>query len=120
MDILQRTSSTLTSAEQALADLASEAAKESNYDAATCLIDSARDIKILAARTLRRLRGEDAQPGVDVDRTPKLPDSATSSAKRGKAQKTKYPRFLRQDDQFVKVGWSRSERTEYEQDRKSV
>jgi len=112
MDTIQRTRAILAEAEKALAALASEAAKETKYEAASCLIDSARDVSNLAVRTLHRLghASENAQAnGVAPTAAASLPAPVGR-----RSRKKVYPRFLRQGDELIKIGWSPSEKAEYE------
>jgi hypothetical protein len=119
MDTIQRTKDILVDAEKALAALASEAAKGTQYEEASCLIDSAREVKNLAAKTLERLghplekSSADFKNQTDGSQTSLTP-GVRSAALRTKSQKSSYPRFLRQGDELVKIGWSPSEKTEYE------
>jgi hypothetical protein len=113
MDTAQRTKAILLEAEKALAILASEAAKETEYEAASCLIDSAREVNSVAARTLQRL-GHSAEKAPGTVGTNKSIALALRSPTRGKLNKNCYPKFLRQGDELVKIGWSPSEKAEYE------
>jgi len=118
MDTIQRTKDILTDAEKALAALASEAAKETQYEDASCLIDSAREVKSLAEKTLNRLgRSPEKTPAdftIAADGISKCSPTGHRTAKGNRAQKRRYPKFLRQGDELVKIGWSPSEKTEYE------
>ena len=93
--------------------MASEAMKESNYSAAALLIDLAKEVKALA---------EKARPSLDGEALPvpltggKFGGTAGPSALHGRRQpkKGEYPKFLREGDALIKVGWSRSGKAEYE------
>jgi hypothetical protein len=113
MDTIQRTKSILVEAEKALACLASDAAKETQYEAASCLIDLAREVNSLAARTLQRL-GNPSEKVSETDATHQSTVTARRLPTRGKLHKNSYPQFLRQGDELVKIGWSPSEKAEYE------
>jgi hypothetical protein len=110
MDTIQRTKNILAEAEKALAILASEAAKGTEYEAASCLIDSAREVNNLAIRTLQRL-GYSSEPVLERNGSTTAPGPAPAKSKRTK--KT-YPKFLRQGDELVKIGWSPTDNAEYE------
>jgi hypothetical protein len=119
MDTLQRTKTVLAEAEKALATLASEAATGTQYETASCLIDTAREVNDLADRTLRRLQAathERAQSSPSPESSGKnKPTVAQMGAlRKGKSRKGAYPKFLRQGDELVKVGWSPTEKAEYE------
>ncbi len=107
MNTLQRSKDVLFTAEQTLAALASEAAKSSEYDSANLLIELARELNVLAKRVERGLQGgslfASSNPIIDG-----------FSAKTRKAKKKSYPMFFRQGDDLVKIGWSPSEKSEYE------
>jgi hypothetical protein len=119
MDTLQRTKDVLADAEKALAALASEAAKESDYEAASCLIEVAREVKSLSARVLQELRPELVESvvgevGLARNGTARGSIAGLRPPTRSKRQKKSYPKFLRQGDELVKVGWSPTEKAEYE------
>jgi hypothetical protein len=52
--------------------------------------------------------------GIRTDGMGKSLATEVSSGIRAKVKKNKYPAFLRQGDDLVKIGWSPSEKTEYE------
>lgn len=120
MPIAQRMVETLDGAEKALAALASEAAKESDYDAASCLIDLARELNGLALKARQQLEHTPSD-----STTPSPPPSAGDWAfalatnsrlqLRGKQKKGDYPRFFREGENLIKIGWSPSSKAEYEQ-----
>jgi hypothetical protein len=119
MDTIQRTKAILAEAETALASLASEAAKGAHYGAATCLIDSAREVHSLAVRVVQKLDSaahESAvtDAGPDTGRRNRAAAVAARLASRAKSQRSSYPKFVRQGEELVKIGWSRSEKSEYE------
>lgn len=114
MGIIERAYSLLTETERTVASLASEASASRNYDQAASLIGLARQINELAERFLHSSSHRD----VPVDsrgqaRNENLAkEPSASTMKRSKPGQ--YPRFLREDDSLVKVGWSKSEKAEYE------
>src|SRR4051812_48613106 len=103
MTIDGRVQKILTTAEAAIAALASEAAATRDYARAAQLLGLAQRIAVLG-------------------RTPemKTPANAPSAASsipptgNGSGTEKSYPRFKRQDDTLIKVGWSKSDRTTYE------
>jgi hypothetical protein len=115
MDTLQRTVKILADAESGLATLASEAAKGHDYEAAGRLIDLARDVKNLATKVSAQLdtNTRELTQAPNVAHTGKTVASPTLSAK-SRTRKGEYPKFLREGDNLLKIGWSRSERSEYE------
>lgn len=118
MDTIQRTIVILNSAEKALATLATDAAKAGDYDAAGSLIELARVVNGLGASARQRMdlsRAErPAEAPARADETPMLPEVTRAPQPRGGPKKGTYPIFLREGDNLVKVGWSPSDKTEYE------
>ncbi len=117
MDTIQRTVKILTDSEAALAALAGDAAKEGSYDAAAFLIALAKDVANLTSRARTQLdpgaRTSSEQPtGLRID-TPTI-TSVVNSPIKGRPRKEQYPKFLREGDNLVKIGWSPSEKAEYE------
>ena len=113
MNIAQRTDNLLAETERNLVGLANEAGAARDYDQAASLIDLARKIKQL---------GEQVRGGSSIAPSP---DPATVLNGPGDRPETKmpirsrnkigqYPRFVREGDNLVKIGWSRSQRAEYE------
>jgi hypothetical protein len=117
MDTLQRTVSILRESEEALATLAGDAAKEARYDVAACLIDLAKDVADLASKARAHLDPSAKSPGQPAEglqsAAPAIRTSARSPIK-GRPKKAEYPKFLREGNSLVKVGWSPSEKSEYE------
>jgi len=117
MDTLQRTLKILSDAETALAALASESAKESKYDVATSLIDLARDVGNLSSKARAQLDAGGAatgQPGEVPQSSSKAVAPSPRSSIKSHSKKMEYPKFLRVGDNLVKLGWSPSEKAEYE------
>jgi len=109
MDTLQRTKDILAAAEKSLASLASEAAKGTEYDEASVLIELAREVNSLAARAMQQLRNN------TTAQTPALViQTSNGLARKTKPKRDSYPKFSRQGDDLVKIGWSPSENSEYE------
>jgi hypothetical protein len=114
MDILQRTESLLAEVERNLAGLANEAGLARDYEQAASLIELARKIKQLAEQFKRCGSGRPdgsnpADPGTVAQSVGKSEAPTRSRNKLGK-----YPRFVREGDNLVKIGWSKSQRAEYE------
>ncbi len=117
MNMVQRTKGVLEAAEKALAALASDAAKGTDYEAASCLIDLAREVSNLAARGLQRLgqsHDENAPRALAFDGNGLDPFVAAKPTSKQKASKSTYPKFLRHGETLVKIAWSPSEKAEYE------
>jgi hypothetical protein len=117
MDTLQRTLKILNDSEAALAALAGEAAKEASYDAAAFLIDLAKDVANLASKGRTQLdpaaRTSIQQTTGHPATTPTITPMAYFPIK-GRPKKGQYPKFLREGNNLVKLGWSPSEKAEYE------
>lgn len=117
MDTLQRMLKILGDSEAALAALAGEAAKEANYDVAALLIDLAKGVANLASKGRAQL-DPTAKPSIQqASGLPATTPTATPMAYsriKGRPKTGQYPRFLREGDNLVKLGWSPSEKAEYE------
>jgi len=118
MDTIGTAVRILTETEKALAALASEAAKRSDYDAAAFLIEVAREIAELGTTTSGRTAPATAkQQSSELE---SLRNGAHPGHGRALGPKTKrgtkseYPRFLREGENLVKIGWSPSDKSEYE------
>ena len=113
MDTIQEISEILGSAERSLATLASDVMKESNYGAAALLIDLAKQVKALAEKARQSLDRETVPAPATAE---KCGGTAGPPALHGRRQpkKGEYPKFLREGDSLIKVGWSRSGKAEYE------
>jgi hypothetical protein len=117
MDTLQRTVNILKESEAALAALAGDAAREASYDTAACLIDLAKDVADLASKARAHLDPAAKSMGQPVDgsqsKAPAIKTAARSAIK-DRPKKGEYPKFLREGNYLVKLGWSPSEKSEYE------
>jgi hypothetical protein len=113
MHILQGIIRILGDTEKALASLASEAAKTSDYDGASCLIDLAREVTSLASKARSQLDPNAQSQNLRADWIP-LGKPVSQSRTRSHAKRTEYPKFLRDGDNLVKLAWSPSEKAEYE------
>jgi hypothetical protein len=117
MDTLQRTVTILTDSEAALAALAGDAAKEGSYDAAAFLIDLAKDVANLASKARAQLDPQartSSEQSADLRNAGPTITPVVSSPIKGRPKKEQYPKFLREGNNLVKIGWSKSWKAEYE------
>lgn len=115
MGILQRAELALTETEQTLVGLANEAGAARDYDQAGTLIELARRIKLLADEFARRSSSGSGCPGDSTDpQKEDRPTVVSGMLVRSRNKLGHYPRFLREGENLIKIGWSKSERAEYE------
>ncbi len=117
MDTLQRTVQVLRECEATLATLAGNSAKEANYDLAATLVELAKDVADLASKARAHLDSaakSTGQPVESAQRPAQTVTATTRSPVRGRAKKAEYPKFLREGNSLVKLGWSPSQKSEYE------
>lgn len=117
MDTLQRTVRILRESEAALAALAGDAAKEASYDTAACLIDLAKDVADLASKARAHLDPAAKSLGQPVEGSQSTVSGIKTTVRspiKGRPKKAEYPKFLREGNNLVKIGWSPSEKSEYE------
>jgi hypothetical protein len=115
MDVTERVQAIIERAEKELAALAAEAAGERDYANAGMLLGLAQRV----AATLRpgmASKSETSPAPVSANHSTArpsspVPKSSAASTKQGGGQ---YPRFKRDDDTLIKVGWSKSDRATYE------
>jgi hypothetical protein len=114
MTIVQRTDNLLAETERALVGLANEAGAARDYDQAASLIELARKIKQLgeqfrgvASKVAETRNPLDAL--IELDRAGEIRTPIRSRNKLGQ-----YPKFVREGDNLVKIGWSKSQKAEYE------
>jgi hypothetical protein len=126
MDFDRRAAEIIEGAEKALADLAAEAASARDYARATSLLALAQRLGeatsagetgrvALLADSHHRLAASHLRNG-DEPPLPRL-ESRNGDAQpvgRKKGAPSTYPRFKREDDTLVKIGWSKSDRATYE------
>lgn len=114
MSIIQRTENLLAKTERNLVGLANEAGATRDYDQAASLIELARRIKQLG----QQFRDT-------ASKAPEAPNPLDALMELGTAAQIKvpiktrnklgqYPKFVREGDNLVKIGWSKSQRAEYE------
>ena len=134
MNIPKQAITVLQDAEQRLRELVASGATAGEYDAIQQIMDWARILGTMvreaqqiesadvalgnkaAANTSSGVMGGNAvKQGSDEDRLGQrqINTSYTRRAQRLPA-KSEYPKFFKQGDQFVKVGWSRTTKGEYE------
>jgi hypothetical protein len=114
MDIIQRTEHLLTETERTLVRLSGEAGAARDYDQAASLIEIARKIKQMAEQftssgSKTEMRANPAGGTKDVH-----PVAESKTLIRSRNKLGEYPRFVREGDNLVKIGWSKSQRAEYE------
>lgn len=105
MNVLAEASGLVKTAEAALKGLMQRAVSAGEY----------RDLPTLA-KMAEQLCGMTARIGAPEDpariSTPKPPSLSTSRKTKPKGKK-EYPRFKREGDRLVKIGWSKSDKAEY-------
>ncbi len=103
-----------------MAALAAEAAKEARYSAAACLIELAKDVADLTSKANGQLEIPAKALGQQHIGTSPPPSTTfvakppTPLANKTRPKKADYPKFLREGNSLVKLGWSPSEKSEYE------
>lgn len=109
----------LEQCEEELRKLAAQAAAEGDYDMLARLGSTARAISEIARDWQSGRAGSDSTVG--AGRTPasqsggQSPPHPTTSRRTSRAAVSRgYPRFVRRGDELVKIGWSRSDRREYQ------
>jgi|SRR5208282_936622 len=114
MNILQRTENLLAETEKNLVGLANEAGAARDYDQAASLIELARKIKQLGDQ-FKGTESKAADAPNPLGASARLHAVAESKTPtRGRNKLGQYPRFVREGDNLVKIGWSKSQSAEYE------
>jgi hypothetical protein len=112
MDVLYEAATIVKSAEAALRDLMQRAVQAGEYKDLPTL---ARMGEQLSGMTVRIEGNETPSPPSAVASAPAVKKQPLVSEKPGKPKtKPAYPRFKREGDRLVKIGWSKSERSEYQ------
>ncbi len=114
MSIVQRTDNLLAETERTLVGLANEAGAARDYDQAASLIEVARKIKQLGEQF--------REPASKMAKAPNPPGALVELGTaaeikvpmRSRNKLGQYPRFVREGDNLIKIGWSKSQRAEYE------
>lgn len=116
MDVISSGKSVLQDAETALQQLMVKAAVDGDYPSI--------DTLSAWARTLAELRQGSGEKSLGHLEGMKLSSISpqNSSSKKKRRSKAKYPKFIRDGNHLVKIGWSKKERSEYEHkaDREAV
>jgi hypothetical protein len=114
MSIIQRTENLLADTERTLVGLANEAGAARDYDQAASLIELARKIKQLGEQ-FRSTASKAAEAPNPLDALMELGAAAEIKVPVKTRNKLgQYPKFVREGDNLVKIGWSKSQRAEYE------
>ncbi|HZL37987.1 MAG TPA: hypothetical protein VFC78_21910 [Tepidisphaeraceae bacterium] len=111
MHLPERAIEVLLSAERLLASLAHEASESRDYDGATALLEAARRVKLLGSNGTMVVGALNEVPPTEIAAS-SLPFHRPTPPKR--SRKGDYPKFVRDGDSLVKVGWSKTEKAEYE------
>src|SRR5690242_12483328 len=112
MTIIERTQKLLCDTERGLADLATEAGISREYEQASSLIELASKIKQLGAHLYTASEGtrKDSAPlGTSNYLNP-----GPEGTRRFRRTLREYPKFLREGENLVKIGWSKTAKAEYE------
>lgn len=133
MEMLPRAVAIIRLAEQQLRELLSEAANSGEYDSLLTLGEWAKQLASLTAAfpavpdaegdSAIRHSSPIASPHVRLSGPQQAPTgNGASPARRVKGKRlrrrhsrdSEYPKFLRRNDELVKIGWSKSDKTTYE------
>ncbi len=104
----------LGDAERGIVKLAAEAGNARAYADAAALLDAARRIQQIGEQTLAESGGRDEGAATITDSPAGNQQTSHRPVAAKKPRKPDYPQFFRSGDSLVKVGWSKSERAEYE------
>lgn len=113
-------------AERAVRDLLLRVVSEGDYELATILSDCARQMRMMCRRIIdasharsetllsRPVEPSEADGRAAAKSAPRDASRTGHKAKKStKLRKTDYPRFYREGDDLVKIGWSKKRRAEY-------
>ncbi len=131
MSLIQEAAAALSRAEQELQALLAKAAEHAQYDQVQVLAGIARELRSIKERSAAGARDFATPPSTtptvsDPQATPDARSRArTSNVGRGQSARRRkgsrrvkrspeYPRFLREGDSLVKIGWSKKDRATYE------
>lgn len=112
---LQAAHDFIDAAEKQLRELIARAAADGDYGVISQLVEAAEGLR----RTTKLLEGTETVRAEQPARQPEVdaqPAALASAAAAETVRKTtkEYPRFERQEDRLIKVGWSKKDRAEYE------
>lgn len=112
MDTIREAAEVLRRAEQSLRDLLAKAATNGRYDDFMPLGDLAREVAALVAKAEDLASAESpAAVSSDALRSTKPVNGTSRDRPRGKHG---YPKFFRAGETIIKIGWSKTAKTEYE------
>jgi hypothetical protein len=117
MDYDRRVQEIVEEAEKALAALAAEAASDRDYQRASMLIGIAQRVAgALRQGTASKQDSPTIEALSSVDSSAPTPPGRRGATleRSGKNSPAVYPRFKREGDTLIKVGWSKSDRATYE------
>ena len=131
MDTIQTAKLVILDAEAELRDLISKALAERRYDDVKVLAELANRVAQLATGTDAQLLVSESRPAIDQmasnaqlgiqspstdTQVLETPTGQTTRVelKKVASAKSGYPKFVRDDDRLVKIGWSKRNRKEYE------
>jgi len=116
MATIQAVTEILKRAEEKLAALAAKASSAREYETASGVLRLALDVKELGdqAQSLMCSKGPQPSPSAGAGISP-APVSAGRGAKAPRARrKGAYPEFLRRGNNLIKIGWSKTQKREYQ------
>jgi hypothetical protein len=102
----------LREAEQQLQGILANAAKEGDYAAIGSLTDWAFQLSLLIRNPQARRKPSNSDP--PPQRRRESPRGRKSNRKGQPAKGERYPKFVRDRNFLIKIGWSKSSRSEYE------
>jgi hypothetical protein len=122
METLGRARAVIEKAEQELRQLLSEAAAAGEYDCLVTLADWAKQLAVLSEPTPSKLSPAALGSASAARVESAVPFGHKQLARRAGSKKTtrrefrkgEYPKFLREINDLVKIGWSKSEKSPYE------
>lgn len=119
METLIRARIVLEKAEQELRQLLSEAAAAGEYDCLVTLADWAKQLAAMPESLRSTNNGSTAsivnmEASLPLGRPRIAPRRGSRRPPGRKSRKDEYPKFLREKNELVKIGWSRSEKSPYE------
>jgi hypothetical protein len=115
MTIKEKAAQALAACEKGLRDLLAEAAQVGDYDVVALLTECAREVGQIASQFHPEARSTNAQ-----NRTVSEAGTSTSasqpagSSRAPKSPRRSYPKFIRRENELIKIGWSKGEKREYE------
>ena len=115
MTLKEKAVQALAACEKGLRDLLAEAAQVGDYDVVVLLTECAREVGQITSQFHPAAQSTTAQ-----DRT--VSDAATSTSasrptgmsRAPKSARRSYPKFIRRENELIKIGWSKGEKREYE------